>query len=231
MEIKVEHVDGFHEYDCSGLAADKKNFFIDRRKNLKKILFVLAGYKPYLYEDVLGRVKIFVPADMEICLISSGLYDERLNTIAADNGWSYVVTGRNCLTMAQNIAIALHPEAEYLFKMDEDIFVTKHCFHKILDTYNRVLESGLYNIGFVAPLIPINGYGHIRVLRKLGMIGMYEKMFEKVKCAAGGGQDDRKISGCREILLGRRRLYSFHRLHGRGILSTRIQLQRVPDSI
>ncbi len=167
-----------------------QNLFIDRCKNHDKLLFVLAGYKPYLYEDVFRRVKLFAPEEMDICIISSGLFDRELDRIARENQWSYLSTKRNCLTLAQNIAVALHPEAHWLFKMDEDIFVTKHCFSTMIDTYLRVYDEDLYNISFAAPLIPINGYGHVRLLKKLGMTTVYEKLFEKVKYAA---VSDRKI--------------------------------------
>ena len=186
MNIDVSVIDGNKSYDWLKLTGDKRadNVFINRKKNYDKLLFVLAGYKPYLYEDVFFRVKLFAPKDMDICLISSGLFDGELNRIAKENGWSYLSTVRNCLTMAQNIAVALHPKAQWLYKMDEDIFVTKHCFDTLLETFCKIFQRDTYNISFVAPLIPINGYGHVRILQKLGMVGVYEKLFEKVKYAA-----------------------------------------------
>ena len=37
------------------------NFFIDRKKDSNMLLIILAGYKPYLFEDVFARVKAFAP--------------------------------------------------------------------------------------------------------------------------------------------------------------------------
>ena len=54
------------------------------------------------------------------------------------------------------------------------------------ETYTLVQEKGDYNVGFVAPLIPINGYCHVQLLKKLGLTEYYEEQFEKVKYAAGG---------------------------------------------
>ena len=185
MNIDIRMVDGQQPYDSVELSKIKdRNLFIDRRKNSNMLLFILAGYKPYLYEAVFSRVKLFSPEGMDVCVISSGLFDKELDRIAKENSWSYLSTMRNCLTLAQNIAILLHPKAEWLFKMDEDIFVTKHSFKTMLDTYCAVHNNDSYNISFVAPLMPLNGYGHVRVLQKLGMTGVYEKMFEKVKYAA-----------------------------------------------
>ena len=183
MNYNIDLIDGNGVYSLNKIQY-KEALFIDRRNNANMLLMVLAGYKPYLYEDVFSRLKKFTPKEIDVCIISSGLLDDELNRICRDNNWSYLSTKRNCLTMAQNIAILLHPKAEWLYKMDEDIFVTKHCFQTLLDTFNTVYKKDDYNIAFVAPLIPINGYGHVRVLQKLGMVGMYEKLFEKVKYAA-----------------------------------------------
>ena len=117
---------------------------------------ILAGYKPFLYEDVFARVKAFTPKHFDVCVMSSGLFDETLNQIAAENNWSYLSTAENNIPLVQNLAIMLHPQAEFIYKMDEDIF------------------------RFVAPLIPINPYGYVRLLEKLGLIETYEKMFEPV---------------------------------------------------
>ena len=147
---------------------------------------ILAGYKPYLFEDVFARVKAFTPNQFDICITSSGLFDETLNQIAAENDWSYLSMAQNNIPLAMNAAIMVHDKAEFIYKMDEDIFVTNGCFETLLKTYDYVLHYGHYNVGFVAPLIPINGYGHIRVLEKLGLLETYEKTFERTLYGAQG---------------------------------------------
>ena len=123
-------------------------------------------------------------AHIDVCIVSSGLFDPKLDAIAKKNAWSYIATKTNCVPLAQNIAISLHPNAELIYKMDEDIFVTRHSFHTLMETYQKIRKEDTYDISFVAPLIPINGYGHIRILQKLGMTGLYTKLFEKPKYAA-----------------------------------------------
>ena len=159
--------------------------FQDRRKNADTLIVILAGYKPFLWNDVFERIKRFAPSEADICIVSSGKYDERLIDIAARNGWSYLSTKRNCVALAQNVAINLHTEAEFIYKIDEDIFVTEHCFDILMKTYERVKSDGLYEAGFVAPLIPLNAYAHVRVLDKLGLIDVYEKKFERAKYCSG----------------------------------------------
>ena len=193
MKVDISRIDGRELYDQEEFVKHQENnLFIDRRKNSNTLLVVLAGYKSYLYEDVFSRLKLFAPKEMDVCIVSSGLYDIQLDEIARENNWSYLSTVHNCLTMAQNIAIMLHPKAAWLYKMDEDIFVTKHCFQTLMHTFQRVQNDNLYDVNFVAPLIPINGYGHVRILQKLGMVGVYERLFEKVKYAAIGN----RMIGC-----------------------------------
>ena len=122
---------------------------------------------------------------MDICIVSSGLYSERLSKIAENNNWSYLSTKKNSVCLAQNMAIKLFPNADYIYKLDEDIFITKNFFTTLKSTYDEVQENRQHNVGFVAPLIPINGCGHVVLLEKLGLIEYYEENFEKVKYAAG----------------------------------------------
>ena len=148
----------------SEIDEEHKNLFLDRQKNSQILLYVLAGYKPFLYEDVFARLKKFTPPFCEICIVSSGVFDKKLYDIARENDWSYLSTAQNNLSLAQNLALLLYDKAEFIFKMDEDIFLTQNCLKKLLDTYVHAQNYGHYNVGFVAPLIPVNGYGHVRIL-------------------------------------------------------------------
>ena len=103
----------------------KKYIFENRMKSKEKICFILAGYKEFSYDIVFSRIKKFVPKDVEVCILSSGKYSEKLSKIASDNDWSYLSTEINNVSLVTNLAISLHPEADYIFKMDEDIFITK----------------------------------------------------------------------------------------------------------
>ena len=52
--------------------------FIDRKKDSKDLCIILAGYKEFLYDDVLGRVNEFAPESMDICVLSSGIYVKKI---------------------------------------------------------------------------------------------------------------------------------------------------------
>lgn len=159
--------------------------FEDRSNNKDTLCIILAGYKEFTWDVIFDRINEFSDDDMDICIVSSGLYSNKLSDIAKLNGWSYISTKRNCVTLAQNMAIKLFPNAKHIYKLDEDIFVTKNFFQMLKRTYLEVQDNGVFNIGFVAPLIPINGYCHVILLEKLGLFDYYEQNFEKVKYAAG----------------------------------------------
>jgi len=151
----------------------------DRRGRLSKACFVLSGYKEFLWDIVFGRLKQFVPEDVDVCILSSGMYSDKLSRIARENGWSYLSTELNDVTLVQNVAIKLFEEADWIYKMDEDIFVTQGSFETLMQTYVDVEQEGPYQVCFTAPLIPVNGYGHIRILDRLGKREIYEERFGK----------------------------------------------------
>ena len=163
----------------------KKYSFIDRRKNSDNLLLVLAGYKERLWEDIFRRIKAYTPSHYDVCIMSSGLYDIRLSEICQQNGWSYLSTGSNKISVIINTAIHIHAAAKFIFKMDEDIFITRGIFEKLLNTYKVFEKKERYQIGFVSPLIPVNTYGYVRVLEKLHLEAEWEARFGKLKYTDG----------------------------------------------
>lgn len=163
----------------------KKIKFENRMKNKEKVCFVLAGYKPFLYEVIFKRLKKFVDDDIEVCILSSGKYSEELSKIAKQNDWSYLSQKRNNVALIQNTAIHLFQNAKYIYKLDEDIFITENYFKTLMKTMQECEKSGEYQLGFVAPTIPINGFGNLEILKRFNLVEVYTKKFEKPLYAAG----------------------------------------------
>lgn len=161
--------------------SDRKHdyHFDDRRKHRKNVCMVLAGYKEELYNIVFSRLRRFAPKDIDICLITSGKYSERVDVVAKENDWSYLYTRENNVSLAQNLAIDLHPDAEGIYKIDEDIFVTKYFFDTLRNTYDKLLKEADFYPGPIAPLIPVHGYGSIRVLEKTNLMKAYSSFLGK----------------------------------------------------
>lgn len=157
---------------------------MNRSNSKDKLCIVLAGYKSFLYESVFDRLTKYVNDDIDVCIITSGLYSKEISSICEKNNWSYLSTKENNVCLVQNLAIELHKSANYIFKLDEDIFITKDYFKKMYDAFLRIKKTGNYQIGFLAPLIPINGYGHLRLLQKLNLVEYYTNKFEKPTFAA-----------------------------------------------
>ena len=159
----------------------KKYTFENRMKNKEKVCFILAGYKPFLYDIVFKRIKAFVPDDVEVCILSSGIYSDELSKIAKNNDWSYLSTKRNSVSLVQNVGINLFDSAEYIYKIDEDMFITKGFFEMMMKTYVECEDNSLYKVGVVAPTIPINGFGMTNILNRFDLVDIYREKFEEPK--------------------------------------------------
>lgn len=164
--------------------------FESRIKGEKKLCIVLSGYKEYLWENVHRRLQEDIPNDVEVCLCSAGKYVSELSAIAEKNGWSYLCTDANSVSLIQNVSISLFPDAEWIYKMDEDMFITKNTFVNMLNTAKDVIDSGIYELGLCSPLIPVNAIGYRYVLKKYKKLKSYEDKFGK---AIVGGCSHREI--------------------------------------
>ena len=94
-----------------------------------KMLYVLAGYKPYLWNDVFARIKRNQPDDLEVCIASSGIYSKELSEECRKNSWVYLSTKLNNVCVMTNIIMREFSNAEYIFKIDEDIYLPDNYFN------------------------------------------------------------------------------------------------------
>lgn len=157
--------------------------FFDRSSGKKYLCIVLAGYKDFLYPSVFFRLSNYMDDRIDVCIVSSGLYSDELAKICETNNWSYLSTKENNVSLVQNVAIKLHPNAKYIFKLDEDIFITKDYFAHMIEEYDNLKDCDYYP-GVLAPIIPINAYGYMRVLEKNNLKKYYSDKFETPKYAA-----------------------------------------------
>lgn len=158
--------------------------FEDRSKHLEKLCYVLIGYKEFLWDDVLGRLKRFCPEDVDVCLVSNGLYNERLSVIAARYDWSYLSTDVNDVTVSQDIVIDVFKNAKMIYKMDEDIYVTQNAMQKMEETYKQIEAAGEMHIGYVGPMIPMHSSAYV-FLEEFGSKEKYKEHFKR-KLVYGG---------------------------------------------
>lgn len=162
---------------------EKPQYFLNNAKGNSSACFILAGYKQFTWEIVFKRLKKFCPENIDVCIVSSGLYSSELDSYAKKNNWSYFATKRNCVTLALNSAIKAFPKAESIFKIDEDIFLTEGFFDELPRAYEDASHD--YYPAFSAPLIPINGFGYRTILEKLNLVNLYTKKFEYPVISSG----------------------------------------------
>lgn len=167
-----------------------EHYFVDRRKYYGKCCFILAGYKEFLWNDIFERFVRFIPKDVDVCIMSSGVYSDKLDKIAWKNGWSYLSTKTNSVTLVQNVAFSIYENYEWIYKIDEDIFITDKAFEKLFANYQYINNVAHYEPGIVVPLIPVNGYGYYRILSKVGKMNEFESKFGQ---AIIGGNPDSEI--------------------------------------
>ncbi len=170
----------WNEKKFESLWLEVEHGFIDRRKKNKKVLFILAGYKTFLWEKIFKRVKEYKPDDVEVCILSSGIYSDELAKIASENNWSYLYTNINSVTLIQNIAYSKYDYCSWIYKMDEDIFLTQNSLAKLYDSYIKFEKNEPYHVGVVAPLIPLNEHCCRYILGKYSCINDFEKRYGKL---------------------------------------------------
>lgn len=163
-----------------------KYYIENRKKESETLVIVLAGFKKFCSKIVFDRLNKFCPEEYDVCIVSAGKKCEYLSNIAKQNNWSYLSTKSKNISKALNISINAFKNAKYIFKIDEDIFVTKNFFSSIVKTFNiETSKKGLYKPGFITPLININGFSSYYVLKKLNLYDKYSSMFENIKIVAG----------------------------------------------
>jgi hypothetical protein len=144
--------------------------FVDRQKGSENLCIILAGYKEPLWDEVFKRIALFAPEDIDICIMTSGLRNESLMAVAEEHGWSYLATEINHLSHIQNKAIELHPQAQWIYKLDEDMFIPQGFFEALRQTYDTVEKNSPYVPAFVSPLINVNCFGYVRLLEKCDLL-------------------------------------------------------------
>lgn len=152
-------------------------YFTDRKQNRKTLCYILAGYEKHLWDNTLERIAVFQSEEVDYCIVSSGKYDKTLEELAERNHWSYLYTEQNQVCFIQNQVIELHPQAEYIIKMDEDIFIGKNFFSDMLREFQNIEKEGDYRIGFAVPVIPLNCSGYVSYLQAIGKKEEYEQRF------------------------------------------------------
>ena len=159
--------------------------FDDRRNGASVLVCMLAGYKPDLWRFIMPRIRAALP-EADVCIVSPGLRHNDLVELCRSEGWSYLSTATNDVALAQNVCYRLHTDAKMIVKFDEDMFLLPNTITRLLAAYDDIKAEGVVDPGFVAPMIPLNGFCYRYLLDMLGLLGDYEAAFGRARLATAG---------------------------------------------
>lgn len=160
--------------------------FEDRSEGRPLLVYMLIGYKKALWPFVLPRFRAAIPPETDVCLVSPGLEDPEIAGLAAGEGWSYLATSTNDVSLAQNICLSLHDSARLVCKVDEDMFLLPDTIAQTMGAYLDLRDSGVANPGFMAPVIPLNGLCYRWLLERLDLLDAFEAEFGVARMATSG---------------------------------------------
>lgn len=155
-------------------------------KDSESLIVILAGYKPLIWPLVLRRIAKHAPTDAAVCVVTAGKSEPKLADFCAKMGWSYLSVAKNKTGLALNKAVALHPKARWVYKLDEDIFISAGFFEGLRQGYERILKEGVYHPGFCSPTLNLNGVSYRHFLEATGNTAAYLKQFGELRVACGG---------------------------------------------
>ena len=154
---------------------------LNNKENRSNLLIIVAWYQEYLYDKVLTRVHDNMEDDIDVCVVTPWKKDETLIEYCKNFSWSYLYTKDNKLSLAQNIAIKLHNHAKFIYKMDEDIFITKWFFNNLKEKYNLAIKNSEYIPWAITPVLNINGFSYSFFLDRLWLKQEYSKLYWAIK--------------------------------------------------
>ncbi|MBW3656493.1 MAG: hypothetical protein KY444_10320, partial [Gemmatimonadetes bacterium] len=161
----------------------------DRSRGHGTLVMILAGYKPELWSRVFPRIAAHTDMDaVDVCIVCPGPAPaaEEARRIAEERGWSFLQTEENLLSHSLNLAVEHFRHATWLVKLDEDMFTTAGWLEGLRETYARAEADGRFQVGFVAPTIPVNGFGYRLFLELTGGLDDYVAAFPQYPPVSAG---------------------------------------------
>lgn len=73
--------------------------------------------------------------------------------------------------------MSLYQNAEYIFKLDEDIYIPKDYFSDMLEAYEKIRGEVPAYIGYICPMLPLGFYGMHDFLKAKCCLDEYEELF------------------------------------------------------
>jgi len=160
---------------------DKIITFYDKGNNKKILVILLAGLKPRLWPTVFERINHFLNINADVVIVDpGGIGKDTLINYAKTYGWSYLATKHRRISTALNIAVRTFNHATLIFKLDDDVFVTKNAFKALIQTLIKSFEKAKNLPAIVMPVMNLNLVTYIHFLEVMGLTYEFKQKF-KVK--------------------------------------------------
>lgn len=171
---KIQHYQRFMDWG--------RTLVVDNRHGNDSLLIIVAGYNEFLWEKVFWRVVKYMERWVDVCVVHPG---GKINVVLKEycekNGWTYLHIKENRLALAQNIAIEMHPNAQFIYKIDEDIFITEWFFSKLRKKYELAVKNSEFYPWAISPVVNINPWTYKFFLKCVWKIEDYSELFWSIQ--------------------------------------------------
>ncbi len=129
-------------------------------------------------DKVFGRVIKYIENNIDVCVVQPGSSENfHLKSLCKKYGRSYLYSKENRLALSQNLAIKWHPNAEFIYKINEDVFITEWFFRKLKKKYKLSIQCSDYIPWAISPVVNINPATYKFFLQKINKVEDYESIF------------------------------------------------------
>lgn len=157
-------------------------YVIDRANDQRNLLIILAGKKEFLWDLVFPRIYSNVDSNVDVVIVNPGdINSQKLRNIAKEYNFSYLATKSRRISTALNIAIRDHKNAKWIYKVDDDIFLTGNFLKKLKNTYKNIERNEIWSPGMVIPVQNINNYTYYLFLNTLGLKEKFTEIFGRIR--------------------------------------------------
>jgi len=123
---------------------------------------------------------LFLSIDVCVCIPGVGNEEKKkLYGLCDKYGFASAYLNEDRLASLQNYVIRLFSNANYIYKIDEDIVLGANFISGLEKGYNYVINNSRNKVGLVVPLINVNVFSYIPYLTTLNKIDDFDSKFGK----------------------------------------------------
>jgi hypothetical protein len=150
--------------------------FDDRVTGAPTVACFVAGKNVDVWDRILPRLPR-AGSDVDVCITTPGSMRSKLRDLCGEFDWSYLGTATADASLAQNICYRLHPDAETIVKLDDDVWLLPDTVEKLVDDLHELKAESSSPPGFLAPVMPLHVSCYRWVLARLGHLEAFQNRF------------------------------------------------------